>query len=67
MPFASGAQRPPFARHDRTHFPLCVALDQNGRRRKDTAQFLGISRKVLWEKIRNRQIFYERPETRESE
>ncbi|WP_415774313.1 helix-turn-helix domain-containing protein [Paraburkholderia sp. J7] len=44
-----------------------MALDQNGHRRKDTAQFLGISRKVLWEKIRNRQIFYERPETRESE
>ncbi|WP_425469654.1 hypothetical protein [Paraburkholderia unamae] len=46
---------------------LLVALDQNGGRRKDTAQFPGISCQVLREKIRNRQIFYEGPETRESE
>jgi DNA-binding NtrC family response regulator len=46
---------------------LLAALDQNGWRRKDTAQFLGISRKVLWEKIRKYQIFDEEPETRESE
>jgi DNA-binding NtrC family response regulator len=46
---------------------LLAALDENGWRRKDTAQFLGISRKVLWEKIRKYQIFDEEPETRESE
>ncbi|WP_322101965.1 sigma-54 dependent transcriptional regulator [Paraburkholderia sp. J41] len=46
---------------------LLAALDQNGWRRKDTAQFLGISRKVLWEKIRKYQIFDEEPETRETE
>jgi DNA-binding NtrC family response regulator len=46
---------------------LLAALEQNGWRRKDTAQFLGISRKVLWEKIRKYQIFDEEPETRESE
>ncbi|WP_375541741.1 hypothetical protein [Paraburkholderia sp. CNPSo 3281] len=44
-----------------------AALDQNGWRCKDTAQFPGNSCYVLWEKIRNRQIFYEGPETRESE
>jgi DNA-binding NtrC family response regulator len=46
---------------------LLAALDQNGWRRKDTAQFLGMSRKVLWEKIRKYQIFDEEPETRETE
>jgi len=34
---------------------------------KDTARFLGISHKVLWEKIRRYHIFDEEPETRESE
>jgi DNA-binding NtrC family response regulator len=46
---------------------LLSALDANGWRRKDTAQFLGISRKVLWEKIRKYQIFDEEPATGESE
>ncbi|MBN3814213.1 MULTISPECIES: sigma 54-interacting transcriptional regulator [Paraburkholderia] len=46
---------------------LLSALDANGWRRKDTAQYLGISRKVLWEKIRKYQIFDEEPATGESE
>jgi transcriptional regulator of acetoin/glycerol metabolism len=46
---------------------LLSALDANGWRRKDTATFLGISRKVLWEKIRKYQIFDEEPATGESE
>ncbi|MDR3096372.1 MAG: sigma-54 dependent transcriptional regulator [Paraburkholderia sp.] len=46
---------------------LLAALDANGWRRKDTAQYLGISRKVLWEKIRKYQIFDEEPATGESE
>ncbi|MGI4901802.1 MAG: sigma 54-interacting transcriptional regulator, partial [Janthinobacterium lividum] len=33
------------------------ALDANAWRRQDTAQYLGISRKVLWEKMRKFQIF----------
>ena len=44
-----------------------VALDANAWRRQDTAQYLGISRKVLWEKMRKYQIFDEEPETLESE
>jgi len=32
------------------------ALDANGWRRQDTAAYLGISRKVLWEKMRKLQI-----------
>ena len=46
---------------------LSAALNQNGRRCKDTRKFLVISLKVLWEKIRKYQIFDEEPETRESE
>ncbi|WP_322087740.1 sigma-54 dependent transcriptional regulator [Burkholderia sp. BCC1999] len=46
---------------------VIAALDANGWRRQDTAQQLGISRKVLWEKMRKYQIFDEEPETRESE
>ncbi len=46
---------------------LLTALDANGWRRKDTTQYLGISRKVLWEKIRKYQIFDEEPATGESE
>ncbi|MDE1184648.1 sigma-54 dependent transcriptional regulator [Paraburkholderia sp.] len=46
---------------------VIAALDQNGWRRQDTAHHLGISRKVLWEKMRKYQIFDEEPETRESE
>jgi len=33
------------------------ALASNGWRRQDTAQYLGISRKVLWEKMRKYQIY----------
>jgi DNA-binding NtrC family response regulator len=32
------------------------ALEVNGWKRQNTAQYLGISRKVLWEKIRKYQI-----------
>lgn len=46
---------------------VIAALDANGWRRQDTAQQLGISRKVLWEKMRKYQIFDEEPEARESE
>ena len=46
---------------------LLSALEHNGWRRKDTADYLGISRKVLWEKIRKYQIFDEEPEARETE
>lgn len=35
---------------------VLAALDANGWRRQDTAQQLGISRKVLWEKMRKYQI-----------
>ena len=35
---------------------IIAALDQHGWRRQDTAAFLGISRKVLWEKMRKYQI-----------
>jgi len=43
---------------------VLAALDANGWRRQDTASHLGISRKVLWEKMRKFQIFDEEPETR---
>jgi DNA-binding NtrC family response regulator len=43
---------------------VLAALDANGWRRQDTALHLGISRKVLWEKMRKFQIFDEEPETR---
>ncbi|HTH75715.1 MAG TPA: sigma-54 dependent transcriptional regulator [Trinickia sp.] len=46
---------------------VIAALASNAWRRQDTAQYLGISRKVLWEKMRKYQIFDEEPETRESE
>ncbi|MNY21179.1 Bacterial regulatory protein, Fis family [compost metagenome] len=35
---------------------IIAALDANGWRRQDTAACLGISRKVLWEKMRKFQI-----------
>ncbi|SEI40162.1 sigma 54-interacting transcriptional regulator [Paraburkholderia diazotrophica] len=44
---------------------VIAALDANSWRRQDTAHYLGISRKVLWEKMRKYQIFDEEPETRE--
>ncbi|MPW19830.1 sigma-54-dependent Fis family transcriptional regulator [Paraburkholderia sp. CNPSo 3157] len=46
---------------------VIAALDANSWRRQDTAHYLGISRKVLWEKMRKYQIFDEEPETRETE
>ena len=46
---------------------VLAALDANGWRRQDTAGTLGISRKVLWEKMRKYQIFDEEPESRETE
>jgi len=46
---------------------VLAALEANSWRRQDSAQYLGISRKVLWEKMRKYQIFDEEPETRESE
>jgi transcriptional regulator of acetoin/glycerol metabolism len=46
---------------------VLAALDANVWRRHDTALYSGISRKVLWKKMRKYQIFDEEPETRESE
>jgi DNA-binding NtrC family response regulator len=46
---------------------IAEALDANGWRRQDTAQFLGISRKVLWEKMRKYRMFDDEPEAREFE
>lgn len=43
---------------------VIAALDANGWRRQDTARELGISRKVLWEKMRKFQIFDKEPESR---
>ena len=40
---------------DRTR--VLDALATNGWRRQDTAHYLGISRKVLWEKMRKYQIY----------
>ncbi|CAB3777599.1 hypothetical protein LMG27177_00409 [Paraburkholderia fynbosensis] len=45
---------------------VLASLDANSRRRQDTAPYLGISRKVLWEKMRKYQIFEQEPETRKS-
>ena len=41
---------------------IIAALDANGWRRQDTAACLGISRKVLWEKMRKYQISDGEPE-----
>ncbi len=46
---------------------VLAALAANAWRRQDTAQYLGIRRKVLWEKMRKYQIFEEEPETRQTE
>lgn len=46
---------------------VLAAPDANSWRRQDTAQNLGISRKIMWEKMRKYQIFDEEPETCESE
>ncbi|MFL9988977.1 sigma 54-interacting transcriptional regulator [Paraburkholderia sediminicola] len=42
---------------------LLAALEANSWRRLDTAEYLGISRKVLWEKMRKYRIFDEEPES----
>jgi transcriptional regulator with AAA-type ATPase domain len=58
---------------DRSKWDICeqtrvlAALNSSGWRRLDTAQYLVISRKVRWEKMRKYQIFDEEPETRETE
>jgi DNA-binding NtrC family response regulator len=46
---------------------VVAALEANGWRRQDTAAHMGISRKVLWEKMRKFQIFDDEPEAREFE
>ncbi len=40
---------------------IIAALEANSWKRQDTAQHLGISRKVLWEKMRKYQIFDNEP------
>ena len=45
--------------HERNR--IIAALDENGWKRQDTAQALGISRKVLWEKMRKYQILEGEP------
>lgn len=44
---------------------LLAVLEENGWRRQASALALGISRKVLWEKMRKYQLFDEEPATRE--
>jgi len=44
---------------------LMAVLEENGWRRQASALALGISRKVLWEKMRKYQLFDEEPATRE--
>ncbi|WP_343550254.1 helix-turn-helix domain-containing protein, partial [Ralstonia sp.] len=46
---------------------ILAALDANNWRRQDTANTLGISRKVLWEKMRKYQIADGETELRELE
>ena len=46
---------------------ILAALDANNWRRQDTAATLGISRKVLWEKMRKYQIADGETELRELE
>ena len=46
---------------------ILAALDANNWRRQDTAATLGISRKVLWEKMRKYQIADGEAELREME
>jgi len=42
---------------------ILAALEANGWRRQDTAQYLGISRKVLWEKMRKLRLGEAQAET----
>ena len=49
------------------HRRILAALDANNWRRQDTAATLGISRKVLWEKMRKYQIADGEAELREME
>nr|WP_301290896.1 sigma-54 dependent transcriptional regulator [Robbsia andropogonis] len=44
---------------------VMAVLEENGWRRQASATALGISRKVLWEKMRKYQLFDEEPATRE--
>ncbi|WP_347556705.1 sigma 54-interacting transcriptional regulator [Robbsia sp. KACC 23696] len=44
---------------------VIAVLEENGWRRQASAHALGISRKVLWEKMRKYQLFDEEPATRE--
>jgi DNA-binding NtrC family response regulator len=46
---------------------VLAALKANRLRRQDMARYVGISRKMLREKMRKYQIFDEEPETRETE
>ncbi|GAA4334504.1 sigma-54 dependent transcriptional regulator [Pigmentiphaga soli] len=50
----AGVERNPQETAERNR--IVSALDANGWRRQDTANYLGISRKVLWEKMRKYQI-----------
>ena len=69
MPAESAAE----VRVDRSKWDMAgcnrvlAPLDANSWRRQETAYYVGISRKVLWEKMRKYQIFDEEPATRESE
>ncbi len=45
---------------------VLAALEANGWRRQDTASYLGISRKVLWEKMRKLQLGGAQSETAET-
>lgn len=81
LPLFAGLQRDAFDReagngngHGNGHLDngeerrrILAALDANNWRRQDTAATLGISRKVLWEKMRKYQIADGEAELRELE
>jgi len=62
-PAPLGADRSRWDAAERTR--LVAVLEDNGWRRQASALALGISRKVLWEKMRKYQLFDEEPATRE--
>jgi DNA-binding NtrC family response regulator len=62
VPTEAGVDRSKWDMNERNK--VRAALEVNGWRRQDTASYLGISRKVLWEKMRKFQIFDEEPEIR---
>jgi DNA-binding NtrC family response regulator len=68
VPAGAGAKNLPPSAADRRGWnsgernKIIAALDANDWRRQDTAQLLGISRKVLWEKMRKYQIMDGEPE-----